>query len=63
MDTVGNAERYQAKLQRIFPNVAITVESKADDTYPITSAASICAKVYELMCLIIVYKGSSNGTI
>lgn len=55
IDTVGRPEFYRDKLQRRFPMIPdITVESKADDTYPITSAASICAKVYrdELMeCL------------
>jgi len=45
VDTVGKPEPYKEKLQSIFPDLQITVESKADATYAIVSAASICAKV------------------
>lgn len=45
VDTVGDPEKYQHKLQGLFPSIKITVAKKADADYQIVSAASICAKV------------------
>ncbi|GAB1604780.1 ribonuclease H2 subunit A-like [Argonauta hians] len=45
VDTVGDAGKYQQKLENQFPGIAITVAKKADSTYSIVSGASIFAKV------------------
>lgn len=47
VDTVGNPDKYRQKFEYEFKGqeIKFTVESKADDTYPVVSAASICAKV------------------
>lgn len=47
LDTVGDPKKYKTIIENALGNgpEEITVESKADDTYPVVSAASICAKV------------------
>ncbi len=45
MDTVGDSDSYERRLRDMFPSIQFTVCKKADSIYPITSAASICAKV------------------
>ncbi len=47
LDTVGQPQSYKELLTRRLKDASleIIVESKADFTYPVVSAASICAKV------------------
>lgn len=45
IDTVGDADSYERRLRNMFPSIDFVVCKKADSIYPITSAASICAKV------------------
>lgn len=56
VDTIGKAEVYQARLQRIFPSTKITVASKADSLYACVSAASVCAKVTRDVALETLYE-------
>lgn len=51
VDTVGDAEKYGAKLSQRFPGVKFVVAKKADSLYPVVSGASIVAKVaYKYFC-------------
>jgi len=45
VDTVGDPDKYAAKIRQRFPKIHVTVSKKADSLYPIVSASSICAKV------------------
>jgi hypothetical protein len=45
VDTVGPPDKYQSKLQAIFPRAKCVVAKKADSLYPVVSAASIAAKI------------------
>jgi ribonuclease H2 subunit A len=46
VDTVGDPNKYQLKLQARFPGIPkIKVSAKADSLFPCVSASSICAKV------------------
>ena len=56
IDTIGNPQVYQKKLERIFPTTMITVAKKADSLYPCVSAASVCAKVTRDAALEVCYE-------
>ncbi|KAE9372223.1 hypothetical protein N431DRAFT_439336 [Stipitochalara longipes BDJ] len=56
IDTIGNPESYQRKLERVFPTAKVTVAKKADSLYPCVSAASVCAKVTRDAALEVLYE-------
>ncbi|KAJ1338259.1 ribonuclease H2 subunit A [Microdochium nivale] len=56
IDTIGQPHIYQAKLERIFPTLKLTVAKKADSLYPCVSAASVCAKVSRDAALEVLYE-------
>ncbi|KAL9586599.1 MAG: hypothetical protein Q9212_000794 [Teloschistes hypoglaucus] len=58
VDTIGKAEIYQKKLERIFPTIMVTVCPKADSLYPCVSAASVCAKVTRDAALNVCYQST-----
>lgn len=45
MDTLGPADKYEARLASLFPGIEFAVRSKADSLFPVVGAASIVAKV------------------
>ena len=45
VDTVGDATKYEQKLQKLFPSIRIVVSTKADAKFVCVGAASIVAKV------------------
>ncbi|MCJ1467800.1 hypothetical protein MMC07_006425 [Pseudocyphellaria aurata] len=60
IDTIGNPETYQKRLERIFPTSTITVAKKADSLYPCVSAASVCAKVTRDAALEVCYRSYAS---
>ncbi|EKD17500.1 uncharacterized protein L3040_006615 [Drepanopeziza brunnea f. sp. 'multigermtubi'] len=62
IDTIGNPETYQRKLQRIFPTAKVTVAKKADSLYPCVSAASVCAKVTRDAAMEVLYDSYLSKT-
>lgn len=62
IDTIGNPQTYQKKLERIFPTAMITVAKKADSLYPSVSAASVCAKVTRDAALEVSYQSYTSST-
>ena len=45
IDTIGQPEVYQRRLEKVFPTTRVRVEKKADSLFPVVSAASVVAKV------------------
>jgi hypothetical protein len=62
IDTVGNPQFYQRKLEREFPNIEFVVESKADANYAPCSAASV-GKTLEWRGVFVHYTNTTNALI
>ena len=45
VDALGKTTTYEAYLSSLFPDIAFTVQAKADLTFKIVGAASVAAKV------------------
>lgn len=52
IDTVGDSQSYQNRLNQHYSGISFTVCPKADSLYPIVSAASIAAKVRCFFCFL-----------
>ena len=61
IDTIGSPSVYQKKLERIFPNMRIRVEKKADSLFPCVSAASVVAKVTRDMSCEVLYHSLADN--
>ena len=61
IDTIGDPASYQKRLERLFPNISITVAKKADSLYPCVSAASVCAKVTRDAALEVCWQEYAKG--
>ena len=56
IDTVGNPQYYQRKLEREFPSIHFVVESKADANYAPCSAASVGKTMESRNVILLNYK-------
>lgn len=45
IDLISPADQYEAFIRKKLPLMKLRIQAKADDTFPVTGAASIVAKV------------------